>query len=82
MFRLVLSKLQELLQGPRKSSESRKTDVRAGELLLAPLPVAVRVDSALPIGSRGDLQVSRLIWVTAPSDGGPSEKLHALFYPN
>jgi hypothetical protein len=83
MFRLVLSKVQELLQGPRKSSVTETDGLKAGQLRLVPLPVAVRVDSALPLENRGNLKISRLTWVSPTDEGRPSSgKLQALFYPN
>ena len=82
MFRLVLSKVQDLLGGPYSGSLNEENSLEAGQLRLAPLPVGVRVDSALPMGRRGDLQVSRMMWVTPPYGGRPSRRLQALFYPN
>jgi hypothetical protein len=82
MLRLVLSKVQDLLGGPHSGSLNEEDSLEVGQLRLAPLPLAVRVDSALPLGRRGDLQISRMLWVTPPSGGRPSGKLEALFYPN
>jgi hypothetical protein len=82
MFRLVLSKVQGLLGGSRSGPLNEENALEVGRLRLAPLHVAVRVDSPLPMGRRGDLQVSRMFWVTPPSGRRPSRRLQALFYPN
>jgi hypothetical protein len=82
MFRLVLSKVQILLEGPHSGSLNDENALEAGLLHLAPLPVAVRVDSALPMGRRGDLHVSRMMWATSLSGGRTAGKLQGLFYPN
>ncbi len=82
MYRFVLSMIQDLLGGLPRGPLKDEDALEVGQLRLAPLPVPIWMDSGLPMGSRGDLQVSRMIWVAPPSGGHPPKKLLALFYPN
>jgi hypothetical protein len=46
------------------------------------MPVAIRVDTALPMGTRGSLPASKLIWVSPRTEIFPAKALGVVLLPN
>lgn len=51
-------------------------------LQFAPMPVAIRVDTGLPMGTRGSLPASKLIWVSPRTGNIPAKALGVVLLPN
>jgi hypothetical protein len=51
-------------------------------LQLSPMPVAIRVDTTLPMGTRGSLTASKLIWVSPRTGNIPAKALGVVLLPN
>jgi hypothetical protein len=51
-------------------------------LQLTSMPVAIRVDTALPMGTRGSLPASKLIWVSPRTENIPAKALGVVLLPN
>jgi hypothetical protein len=46
------------------------------------MPVAIRVDTTLPMGTRGSLPASKLIWVSPRTENIPAKALGVVLLPN
>ena len=55
---------------------------RGEELQISPLPVAIRLDTPLNIGTKGFIPASKLIWVSPGRDYLTVKTLEAVLLPN
>jgi hypothetical protein len=54
----------------------------ADKLVIQPLPIALRLDISLPVGGKGGVPASQLVWMTAAEEGRPKKALGVLLLSN
>lgn len=84
-FRLIIGKALarqwRVLKG--RGGSVRETGFSAEEkLVIQPLPVALRLDISLPVGSKGGVPASQLVWMTTAEEGRPKKALGVLLLSN
>jgi hypothetical protein len=82
VLRLMLMNIQEALEGTREGESGVAEAPGPRAMDLAPLPVAIRVDTALPVSGRGNMNISKLIWLSPEPEGIPPKRLEAMLCPN
>ena len=82
MLRLVLVKIREALEGRREDVVGVAEAPGPWAVDLAPLPVAVRLNTSLRMRGREDLEISTLVWLSPEREGIPPRRLEAILNPN
>lgn len=52
------------------------------KLVIQPLPIALRLDISLPVGRKGGVPASQMVWMTTAEEGRPKEALGVLLLSN
>lgn len=84
-FRLLVG---EVLARQWKALSGRGESVRGAgfpaekKLVIQPLPVAFRLDISLPVGGKGGVPASQLVWMTTAEEGRPKNVLQVLLLSN
>lgn len=82
MLRLVLTNIREGLEGSGDGVNGAIEAPGPRALDLAPLPVAIRVDTILPMRDRGSMDVSKLVWMSPEREGIQPRRLETMLFPN
>jgi hypothetical protein len=82
MKRMPLLKVWRILSGWKVEVAARRNHEARSSLAIRPLPVAVRVDTALKTGTNGFIPASKLIWVSPGREDLPVKTLQTMLLPN
>jgi hypothetical protein len=82
MLRLVLVNIRQALEGSGDGVNGATEAPGLRAMNLASLPIAIRVDTTLPMRDQGSMEVSKLVWVSPERAGIQPRRLEAMLFPN